>query len=300
VASWTLLVWALVPIALMSTFTSKLFHYAYPFLPPLAVAGGLAAATLFGWVRTGIARAASRFRAVLPLRRPLPDPAGSPVLRRALLVIGAGALAVAALTVPLGVLRIEVADVVLRSSSVERALAIAALALALAGRRGAGASLAALALLAALRVVPFEQYRNTLVASREPAHAMQAIRDCASQRIEDGRVAPGVYNASTGTVPHPYFYYLGQLGPWIDPARPNPARVDQALFSPMDQSPVVLSRRDHARLAVRLLERGRSLPLGVSPHPGVVVLLPGALAECVGPTVRAGGRPVGSPNLGGA
>ncbi len=34
------LMWAIVPMAIISAGTSKLYHYAYPFLPPLAIAGG--------------------------------------------------------------------------------------------------------------------------------------------------------------------------------------------------------------------------------------------------------------------
>src|SRR5690606_35608412 len=35
-----LIVWWLVPTAIVSFGTSKLFHYAYPFLPPLALGAG--------------------------------------------------------------------------------------------------------------------------------------------------------------------------------------------------------------------------------------------------------------------
>jgi 4-amino-4-deoxy-L-arabinose transferase-like glycosyltransferase len=52
-----LLLWLTLPIVLISLGTSKLYHYAYPFLPPLALAGGLAVATVanvvprvLGWV----------------------------------------------------------------------------------------------------------------------------------------------------------------------------------------------------------------------------------------------------------
>ena len=35
----TVIAWLVVPLALMSMGTSKLHHYAYPFLPPLALVG---------------------------------------------------------------------------------------------------------------------------------------------------------------------------------------------------------------------------------------------------------------------
>src|SRR2546425_13269724 len=53
------LLWFAVPITLMSLGTSKLYHYSYPFLPPLAIAGGCvtaAAARLAApWVATAVA-----------------------------------------------------------------------------------------------------------------------------------------------------------------------------------------------------------------------------------------------------
>ena len=40
------LLWATLPLALISVGTSKLYHYAYPFLPPLALAAGYLVALL--------------------------------------------------------------------------------------------------------------------------------------------------------------------------------------------------------------------------------------------------------------
>ena len=42
--AWTLIVWGALPLALISGLSSKVLHYTYPFLPPLALAGGLAVA----------------------------------------------------------------------------------------------------------------------------------------------------------------------------------------------------------------------------------------------------------------
>ena len=41
--------WFVVPVAAMSAGTSKLYHYLYPFLPPVALAGGYAAASIADW-----------------------------------------------------------------------------------------------------------------------------------------------------------------------------------------------------------------------------------------------------------
>jgi hypothetical protein len=46
-----IVLWFVVPVAAISAGTSKLYHYAYPFLPPVALAGGYAAALIarFAW-----------------------------------------------------------------------------------------------------------------------------------------------------------------------------------------------------------------------------------------------------------
>ena len=41
------LLWGALPLALISIGTSKLYHYAYPFLPPAALAGGYIAGVVF-------------------------------------------------------------------------------------------------------------------------------------------------------------------------------------------------------------------------------------------------------------
>ena len=54
---WTarlVLAWLVIPVIAISLFTSKLTHYVYPFVPPLALAGGWAAALWlrFVWIQT--------------------------------------------------------------------------------------------------------------------------------------------------------------------------------------------------------------------------------------------------------
>jgi len=58
-----LLIWFALPLTVMSLLTSKIYHYAYPMLPPLALAAGYGATRLLGIVWSLIARAADRVRA---------------------------------------------------------------------------------------------------------------------------------------------------------------------------------------------------------------------------------------------
>ena len=45
-----LVLWFAVPMVIISAGTSKLYHYAYPFLPPVALAGGYGVATIAAWI----------------------------------------------------------------------------------------------------------------------------------------------------------------------------------------------------------------------------------------------------------
>ncbi len=91
-----LVLWFALPMALIALGTSKLYHYAYPFLPPVALAGGYAAAVVAAWIwrplgRPSAAAAGARDRA-------LPRRLSSTPARAVLLTLGAGALVMAAAT----------------------------------------------------------------------------------------------------------------------------------------------------------------------------------------------------------
>ena len=58
--AWTLVVWGVLPLALISGLSSKVMHYTYPFLPPLALAGGLALAAPISMFKDRLGRLAER------------------------------------------------------------------------------------------------------------------------------------------------------------------------------------------------------------------------------------------------
>jgi hypothetical protein len=107
-----LLLWWIVPFALMSIGTSKMFHYTYPFLPPIALGVGLVADTLYRAIERGITRGAR-------LQRWPAIPRGRPLLAAVAVV----ALAVAVWTAVAGQVRWDINGVLLlRNSSVARPL----------------------------------------------------------------------------------------------------------------------------------------------------------------------------------
>jgi len=102
-----LLVWAIVPLAIISTGTSKLFHYAYPFVPPLALGAGFVAVRALRGVDAVARRASPRIRQPLEsFRRRLPH---STFWRRFALVLGAAAMVVGLWTAAMGYRRSSLA-----------------------------------------------------------------------------------------------------------------------------------------------------------------------------------------------
>jgi 4-amino-4-deoxy-L-arabinose transferase-like glycosyltransferase len=166
--------WLVVPVLAISAGTSKLQHYLYPFLPPLALGAGYMVGLLAALGPAPFDRAlnsvAARARARVPrvlaaLRRP--------AVRGALRALAIGALAVAVLTLVVGQLRVDVGDVMLRSSGTFRPAVVAALCLIAAGAQAKGRRAVWLLILASL--LPLSQYRQMLARlddGRKPSNTV--------------------------------------------------------------------------------------------------------------------------------
>jgi 4-amino-4-deoxy-L-arabinose transferase-like glycosyltransferase len=288
--AWTLIVWAALPIAVISTLSSKLLHYSYPFLPPLAIAGGVALAAPIGMLRAPLERVATRLESAR-----LPRQLGwltGPVVHRVFLAIGIVAVIVAAIAVVAGSTKIVVGGVMLRNSSIARPLVLAVAAFALARAWRHALTIVPVALLALL---PLAASRETLIAGARPAHALRALRDCARPIVEAGQARGGAYAVSPTPLPHTYAYYLMPLGTWEVSPTLDAQAAARALDEAGAQRPIVLHGRPFSDLALQRLHANLPLPPAIRAHPNVVVLLPGPLGSCVGDVVRAGGRAVAGP-----
>ncbi len=286
--AWTLVVWAALPIALISGLSSKVLHYTYPFLPPLALAGGLALAAPVSMFRPQLARLAGRLEGVR--LRGLPLILSRPAVRRVFVGIGVLALVVAAIALVAGSTKVVVGGVLLRNSSVLRPLAVAAVAFALAQAWRHALTWAPVAL---LLLLPLSAARETLLAASRPAHPLRALRDCARPFVEAGRARGGAFAVSRDPLPHTYAFYALPLGSWDAATAFDPAVQGAALDDPAQPRALVLSGRAFSDLALQRLRDGKPLPPGIRAHASVVVLLPGPLGACVDDAVRAGARPVG-------
>ena len=310
------LVWFALPVTLISLGTSKLYHYVYPFLPPLAVAGGYVPAVLLsallprvapsaggrdGWLERAFPRLVARFA------RPLP--------RLLLTAIAAAALLLAVATALGGPTRLAAGQrVLLRNASVVRPLAVALVAGALAGYPRHAGQLAITVLV--LAWLPWSSYRHALARLGDEHHPIRTAQQClAHVRAQAGErtgSGPAIYlDAGDVTLPHPVYYYLRRLRPWERAAQTSDAAVYGYLYGDESQAPVLLPDWRQREFLTRLRESApdfvasvtRSGRVGAAdvrarasaPSPAeidldeAVLLLPGPYAACASEVLR--GRP---------
>lgn len=306
------ILWFAVPIALMSIGTSKLPHYAFPFLPPLAIAAGYLVATLVAMITGPIgAFDFRRLRSAMSTEGYLSRPFA--IVRGALVVAAAIALAVAVWTALDGRMMWNLgAGHRFSNTSIERPLVLGAFLLWLGA--------APLTTLHTWVVVPVmvlliaPAYEGVVDRLRQPNHPLQTLRACALEiQRTSSEAGRSVYNAAHTGVSHPYFYYLRSLGPWTFAEAPEAEEVRRRLLNPEEQSPVVVSRAGFGALMVALGPRDQRTPevsraslddepidsrqttvTGVTDRDGhVIVVLPGPYQACVPPAVAAGWIAVG-------
>jgi 4-amino-4-deoxy-L-arabinose transferase-like glycosyltransferase len=241
--------WFAMPVGLISLGTSKLYHYLYPFLPPVALAGGYAAAIVVRWLWRMLRLPAHE---LADLRRQL-LPRWS-IVAAALTVLGVAALALAVATAFLGRVHLAVGGVELfRNSSIVRPFAAGAVMLWLGGSAGAVRAIVPLA--AWLALMPFGAYTANVALAHRDYHPLQDLRACLSGVVAQveaaGRPRPGVWAEGVGFF-HQYSYYLYGLGPWQQRDLASDMTVAKHLFTPREYRPVVLSMPRYEEFTARL------------------------------------------------
>jgi hypothetical protein len=287
------LFWGVVPLALISCGSSKVFHYVFPFLPPVGLGAGFVAALLFGavthlfgtFVAPGIR---SRVPALMESAAPRVRAAGW-----ILLGVAAVSILIGAITLVKGGLNLDVAGVRLfRNASLTRPFLVAALMFALAGAlRWSGRSLAVALLMIVLPVVV---YPSKLERSRTIDRPLHVARDCILAVERSGAaVGDTVYDAAGVLTHHSYHFYFRALEPWQRASHPDPAELEKRLFEPGSQTPVLLPHAAYSLVTDAAVSRNRPPFVGFSADPGLVVVLPGPFARCAAPAARAGAMPIG-------
>lgn len=268
--------WFAVPVALISIGTSKLHHYLYPFLPPLALAAGYGPAWLLAATRPHVDRAMEAVH-----RRWVAPRAWKPGVANTLLAVAVIAALTGALTLLLGRIDVDVLNVTVgRNSSVERPLVIALVLATLGGQ----AVLAARALLPAILLVallPIGEYRKTLHELPQEHHPVRIVSECLqrvrSSELAAGRTAPGIYAiGGERWFLHSYFYYLRKVG-WAEgPA--DEQQLDSGLFAAGLQRPIMIGDAEYGQLRMRRGEALQNVPAMRLRE--VFLLMPGPYAVC--------------------
>ncbi len=286
-----LVLWWTVPVALLSISSSKLIHYAFPFLPPVALAGGLAAAAFLAMADRSGAWLANR------ARRPARTAIGA-FLDRHRRPIGAAAivaLALAVWTLIVGPVNLHVGDTrILRSSSVIRPAVVGALLLVAAGgSRWAVRGTAVALLLAAL---PLAAYPRQLTTARSVDRPLGALAACLITESAGGAL-PGTFVEHSEGLPHPFYYYLRHAGPWQTEGDVS-VEIERRILAGSPPSLVLLQRPTWEAARAEALSRpaGESLtPLfdaGLYVPNDRVLVVPARYWKCLAAAVDAGGRQV--------
>jgi 4-amino-4-deoxy-L-arabinose transferase-like glycosyltransferase len=278
------IVWFVLPVVLMSLGTSKLHHYLYPFLPPVALAIGYGPAWLLHTSRRYLDTAIETVQRQLTGVR-----WWSAGLRNALLVLATASVVVAVATLVLGQVDWKVGDVqLLRNSHVARPLAIGIVLFTLAARSPVVTRVLLPAVLL-VAVLPANAYEDAINHTRVERHPLRAVSACLlgarSQELQSGRTAPGVYAIGEESwFLHSYFYYLRHVGGWERSSTLDTAAAADALFTPGRQRPVLLADESYGTLKAVHEPALQAVPMLRLPR--VLLLTPGPYAEC-GPKVAA-------------
>jgi 4-amino-4-deoxy-L-arabinose transferase-like glycosyltransferase len=279
------LVWVIVPVVLISFGTSKLFHYAYPFLPPVGLGAGFAVATVLARLDS---TAGGSFGSFVRWARAL------------VVFMAAAFLILSVWTALAGPVRYEVGSTVwFRNSSVLRPAIFSVLFLWIAGYSTNARRLVAAVALAIL--LPISAYADKIehITTRTD-HPLRTTRDCVASVQAAGHArAAGVYKSSDNIIHHSYYYYLWRLGPWTTAPAFSAGEVRGRLAPqvPGDAAPVIIQHSDYDTLFQKLREERSDLVdvlknNAVRYEETVAILLPGPYASCVAPVLAAGGRPI--------
>jgi len=278
-----LLLWWVVPITLMSMGTSKLFHYAHPFLPPLAIGAGAAAALLVDALDRLVLRIVGGTTG--PFRWLQPGLGGrisGTALRRVLVGVAMLGIALAVWTFLAGRVLWKINGVqLLKNSTVWRPMVAAAVLLWLAGSTrflSRGVAIAAMAVM-----LPVMGYRVKLNRIEWIDHPLRTLRDCALT-VHEPRPVTHVFPPYVPYLSHTTYYYLRPVGPWLQHERPPTSDDLRArLFVPGQESLVVLFVSDYEALKAQIASGAMgavAVPSGLLLSDDVALLTPGPFKAC--------------------
>jgi 4-amino-4-deoxy-L-arabinose transferase-like glycosyltransferase len=282
-----LLLWLAIPLTLMSAGSSKLYHYAFPFLPPLALAAGLAAVLLLERLPPVVRRLLAQLDAGAPGHwRIAATIERRPIVRAAFGVLAAIAFAIAAWSVVAGSIELSLpVGAVFKSHGVLRPLVAAIVCAALATRGRMPVSV--VAVLFVVSLLPLPGYREIISRLGMGTRVMADASGCLQGMERD--VAPssphGMYiDAPDEGIQHGMNYYFRRLRPWTRAPQPSPDRLANVIDLPSEQQPALVWRPTYEQYLETRSSTDAAADdahLAVVPMPDdMVLVLPGPYAAC--------------------
>ena len=278
------LLWAVVPLALISLGSSKLYHYAYPFLPPLTLAAGYVVALVVMLAPVVLRNVLERAEDLIARFAPgLSEASRRPGLRAAgaAIIWVATALILAAWL--FGVFRVEIVGVQLfKSSGIIRPLVAIVLAGLLTRRSALVATL--VVFLSVAWWMPVAVYESTIRQMRVEKHPLRDASDCVRE-VEaslGGANPAGLYVDTDSSMWHPIYYYFRRVQPWTRQTAPAPEILDRNLHDAGNLRPSLVQEdryREylHGPQASRFTDRASPPMMSMLEY---VLLLPGPYSRC--------------------
>jgi 4-amino-4-deoxy-L-arabinose transferase-like glycosyltransferase len=278
-----IVLWATLPISLISLGTSKLYHYAYPFLPPVALAGGYLAA-LFVMLapvplRNGLEWIEDRM-AQVPLLRAVSNGRRTVSVLWAVILLTAAAAVVVAVT---GRLRLPLpGGGSLRSSGLVRPLVVMLVA-GLLARASARVSRLVIVLVA-VSVLPVGAYYSTVKQLPLGKHPLRSTSECIQQVQTEQHLPSGLYvnRPEVAGMWHPLYYYFRRIRPWVESRDESVEALNRYLYDPAQWRPVLIDEQYYRQFT--RAEGSGMRAVGTSPAMitafDAIVLLPGPYAVC--------------------
>ncbi len=285
------ILWFAVPIAIISCGSSKLDHYALPFLPPVGLAGGYFIGMIAMAVSPRVDRALGRVGHFTEWRNSrLATWLSLPALRVACLVFAVLSMGVLVSTVVAGPLTLRIIDgFVFRNRDLLRPGLVSAVLFILGGwPQGIGRLGIPLLI---VTVLPTPAYRGTLADIQSGTPNLRRVRDCVVRigaQPEQMMSGPrGLYVDIDGPdffqpFNHQYTYYFRGVTPWHRPSQTPPELLHRFFFDPSEQRPVLMSPKRYQALSESF---AGELDLPGAPRvavfePAVVLVLSGAYRVC--------------------
>ncbi len=291
----TVVLWAALPVIGISLGTSKIYHYVYPFLPPLALGIGYLIALLIMLGASPFRRALLGIEARIARAPKVARVLEWSPVRLVLVSISALALLVAAVTLVLGPINLAPGgDTVFKSSGLFRPILVSILFGLLGGAVNSGSQATAVVLVSSL--LPLPGYRDSWSRIALEQHPIRQSRDCILD-VERRVGEPGLYvDVPPEDMTHGVYYHFRRVRPWLRTSEPAPAALQTYLEDTAQQRPILVVDRIYQAFmhgsanASGVRERTASPPMLNFP-PAVVLLLPGPYAVCaVAPRYELGIR----------